>query len=50
MNSIEEKSNATKHCLKCHEYRNEKPLHTENDRCLIGTWPITEIKKAFEKG
>ena len=45
-------------CQKCVEQEQPKPLtershhcvHTEEERCLIGTWPTPELQEAINRG
>jgi hypothetical protein len=46
----EEKTYKKKHCRDCLNYRNEECKHSNEERCLIGSWATIEIKKALEKG
>ena len=39
-----------KHCLECQKYRNEKCLHTDEERSFVGTWATVEIQKALQFG
>ena len=37
-------------CRTCAEWRTPKCFHTDEKRCLIGTWATDEVNKAIEKG